>query len=65
MGAFHDLSDMARDYGLGLKYFLLVGGVLTALMLTLFLWGRVEEQPSPSVAAPAETPAAAPVPSSY
>ena len=64
MGAFHELSDMARDYGLGLKYFLLVGGVLTALMLTLFLWGRVEESSSPDIA-PAETPAAAPVPSSY
>ncbi len=68
MGALHDLSDMSRDYGLGMKYFLLIGGVIAALMLALFLWGRVVP-PVASVTAPATAPAEAPAatgaPTSY
>jgi len=56
MGALRELSSMARDYGLGLKYFLVVGGIVSALMLALFLWGSAEEAPESSV--PATAPAA-------
>ena len=64
MGGFRELTEMSRDFGLGGRYFLLVAALLAALLSTLFLWGRVEEPSSPGLA-PAETPAAAPVPSSY
>ena len=64
MGALHELSDMARDYGLGAKYFIVIGGVLVALMLVLFFWGRsgVSE---PSDAVPQSAPAASGAPTSY
>ena len=54
---------MARDYGLGKRYFYLVSGVLIVLMLVLFVWGRsgVSEPPE---GAPVTAPApAAPAPS--
>ena len=52
---------MARDYGLGKRYFYMVGGVLIVLMLVLFVWGRsgVSEPPD---GAPGTVPAA---PTSY
>ncbi|MDO8605519.1 MAG: hypothetical protein Q7R40_03190 [Phaeospirillum sp.] len=66
MGAFHELTDMARDYGLGLKYFLLVGGALAVLMLALFLWGRVEETAvTPVIAVPVAVPDGTPASPSY
>ena len=48
MGALRELGDMARDYGLGLKYFVLSAVVISALMALLFLWGR--EVPTPPTA---------------
>lgn len=68
MGALHELTDMARDYGLGMRYFVLVGSVLAALMLALFLWGRVDDPvPAPAVTAPVESsvPPASGAPTSY
>ena len=68
MGALQELSDMARDYGLGKRYFYMVGGILIALMLLLFFWGRngVTEAPD-AVAppAPVTAPAASGAPTSY
>ena len=73
MGALSELTDMARDYGLGMKYFVMVGGALAALMLALFLWGRVETPEATAdavtvtapAAVPPETPAATGAPTSY
>jgi hypothetical protein len=64
MGALRELSDMARDYGLGKRYFFVVGGILVALMLLLFFWGRngVTEAPD---AVPPSAPAASGAPTSY
>jgi hypothetical protein len=67
MSALSELSDMARDYGLGMKYFLMVGIALVAMMLGLFLWGRVapsESQSPVAVEAPA-APSASGAPTSY
>ncbi len=65
MGALRELSDMTRDYGLGNRYFLLVGAILAALLVSLFLWGRVDDAAAPekpvvpqSVTQPAPSPAA-------
>jgi hypothetical protein len=54
MNAFHDLAQMTRDYGLT-RYFAMTVAVVSALMLALFLWGRV-----PDPAGPPEAPVAAP-----
>ena len=64
MGALRELSDMARDYGLGKRYFYVVSGILIALMLLLFVWGRsgVSEPPD---AMPPPAPAASGAPTSY
>lgn len=52
MNPFEDLVQMTRDYGLT-RYFAMTVAVVAALMLALFLWGRV---PDPAV--PPEAPAA-------
>jgi hypothetical protein len=62
MGAFRELSEMSREYGLGRTYFLLVSTLLAALMVALYLWGRVDDQPPPAQIAPQVAPS---TPSSY
>ena len=56
MDPFHDLAEMARDYGL-IRYFLLTVGIAIALMTVLFLWGRVPDpaEPQPDSQPPAAT----------
>lgn len=59
---------MARDYGLGKRYFYMVGGILVALMLLLFFWGRAGVSEPPDAlpeAPPAAAPAASGAPTSY
>ncbi len=51
MNAFQDLAEMTRDYGL-IRYFAVTVSVVAALMVILFLWGRVPDRPE----APAEAP---------
>ncbi len=53
MGALRDLAEMSREFGLGPKYFILVGAVLVMLMAGLFLWGRVDIGPSAPPSPPA------------
>ncbi|WP_156612636.1 hypothetical protein [Paramagnetospirillum marisnigri] len=54
---------MSRDFGLGNRYFLLVGAILAALLTALFVWGHSDamtDAPPPVPASPAAS-----TPSSY
>jgi len=63
MNAFQDLAEMTRDYGL-IRYFVVTVSVVAVLMVILFLWGRVPDQPeTPPVTPPLQ--AAPPSPTSY
>lgn len=63
MNAFQDLAEMTRDYGL-IRYFVATVSVVAVLMVILFLWGRVPDQPEAPAAAP-PLQAAPPSPTSY
>jgi len=59
MGALSDLYEVARDYGLGMRYFALSAGIVAALMVLLFLWGREDgSAPDAKPVAPVATRAA-------
>ncbi|OAN48102.1 hypothetical protein A6A04_04925 [Paramagnetospirillum marisnigri] len=63
MGSLRDLNQMSRDFGLGNRYFLLVGAILAALLTALFVWGHSDamtDAPPPVPASPAAS-----TPSSY
>jgi len=66
MNAFQDLAEMTRDYGL-IRYFAVTVSVIAALMLILFLWGRVpDESEAPAEAPPpVQTAPQSTAPSSY
>ncbi|KIL99686.1 hypothetical protein CCC_03858 [Paramagnetospirillum magnetotacticum MS-1] len=64
MNAFHDFADMTRDYGL-VRYFVMTVAVASFLMLILFLWGHIPDQPEAPAALPAVTAPQSTAPSSY